>query len=93
MELGITAERILTDVHANRPRVAIDRRMTHWQQEAARSEPSAGIDHEVLQAAGHGIDDEAIDNAELGVVLAPHIEPAEFDTRITDIVGIEVSKA
>jgi hypothetical protein len=53
--------------------------VSYGQQKAARREPASGIHDGVKHAAGIGIDDEAVDIAELRVVVAADVESVEVD--------------
>src|ERR1700730_2362396 len=64
--------------------------VSDWQQVVLRSEPAAGVDHDVVRVAGVGVEDEAVHVAELLTGWVLDLEVVELDRRVVEIACLDV---
>src|SRR5205814_8811271 len=93
LELGVLPDCVFRHVDVERTPFAIELGMADRQEKSARRKPAARVDHRVMNAAGYGVENEAVEIPELAAVGAANIQAVEVDGRVVDVVRVEVAEA
>ena len=66
--------------------------MPDRQQETGRVEPLARVDHDMVDASGAGVDDEALHVADSLAIRTEDGQPLEVHHCVVDVSRIEITK-